>query len=263
MPERPHLHHWFRLGYVARGLVFMGLGAMAWSTGRGQSNGDVIARFRQLPLGQLLIVALILALTGLGLFRLAEAWLDLDRRGSGRSALLQRVGRGFGALGYLGVAAAAAVLLCSGPGPAAQVTDVARTARDVRDLPGGGLILIVAGFVAIGAAFGQLAMAWHCRFMQTLSPAAPPAMRWLGRFGYAARGVVFFLIGWQLVRAGLAGHRIRDVAAVLDAIREHAFLFHLITGGLFLFGTYSLVEARYRRMPDDDELENRARAKLA
>ena len=74
---------------------------------------------------------------------------------------------------------------------------------------------------------------------------------------------MFFLIGWPLVRAGLAGHRIRDVAAVLDAIRDHAFMFRLISGGLFLFGAYSLVEARYRRMPDDDELKARAEAKLA
>ena len=70
---------------------------------------------------------------------------------------------------------------------------------------------------------------------------------------------MFFLIGWPLVRAGLAGHRIRDVAAVLDAIREHALVFYLISGGLCLFGAYSLVEARYRRMPDDDELKARRR----
>ena len=74
---------------------------------------------------------------------------------------------------------------------------------------------------------------------------------------------MFFLIGWQLVRAGLAGHRIRDVAAVLNAIREHNFIFRLISGGLFLFGAYSMVEAWYRRMPDDEELKARAEAKFA
>lgn len=173
----------------------------------------MLERIRALRLGWSLLGVMVVALVGLGLFRLAEAWLDLDRRGSEPWGVAQRLGRGFGALGYVAVAAAA--------------------------------------------------LAWHCRFMETMHDDAPRALRWLGRIGYATRAIVFFLIGWQLVRAGLAGHRIRDVAAVLDAIREHQWIFRLVSGGLFLFGAYSLVEAWYRRMPAEDELKARARASLA
>ena len=260
MPSRPHFHHWFRLGHAARGLVYMGLGLLAWSSGRGAASGDVVEQIHALPLGWALLGAMVVALVGLGSFRLAEAWLDLDRRGSQLWGVAQRVGRGFGALGYFAVAAAALALLAVGNNSA--LVDPARAARYVQHWNGGGLLLFAAGLGTIGAAGGQAALAWHCRFMETMHNDAPAALRWLGRFGYAARAIVFFLVGWQLVGAGLAGHRIRDVAAVLDAIREHALVFYLISGGLFLFGVYSLVEAWYRRMPDDDELKARAEAKL-
>ena len=261
MPNRPHFHHWFRLGHAARGLVYMGLGLLAWSSGRGAASGDVVERIHAMPLGWALLGVMIVALVGLGFFRLAEAWLDLDRRGSKGWGLAQRVGRGFGAIGYFAVAAAALALLAGGH--KAALLDPARAAREMQHWHGGGLLLIAAGLGTIGAAGGQAALAWHCRFMRTMHSDAPAALRWLGRIGYAARAIVFFLIGWRLVRAGLAGHRIRDVAAVLDAIRAHVLVFTLISGGLFLFGAYSLIEAWYRRMPDDDELKARAEAKLA
>lgn len=261
MPSRPHFHHWFRLGHAARGLVYMGLGLLAWTSGRGAGNGDVVAKIHALPLGWAWLGVMMVALVGLGLFRLAEAWLDLDRRGSEAWGVAQRVGRGLGAIGYFAVSAAALALLAGAHNSA--LVDPARAARGVQHWDGGGLLLIAAGLGTVGAAGGQAALAWHCRFMETMHKDAPAALRWLGRIGYAARAVVFFLIGWQLVRAGLAGHRIRDVAAVLNAIREHPLIFHLISGGLFLFGAYSLVEAWYRRMPDDDELRARAEAKLA
>ena len=261
MPNRPHFDHWFRLGYAARGLVFMGLGLLAWTSGRGAASGDVLERIRALPLGSALLGVMVVALVGLGLFRLAEAWLDLDRRGSEPWGVAQRLGRGFGAFGYVAVAAAALALLADTHHPV--MVDPASAARDVRQWSGGGLLLIAAGLGTIGAAGGQAALAWHCRFMETMHDDAPRALRWLGRIGYATRAIVFFLIGWQLVRAGLAGHRIRDVAAVLDAIREHLWIFRLVSGGLFLFGVSSLVEAWYRRMPAEDELKARARASLA
>ena len=106
MPGRPHFHHWFRLGHAARGLVFMGLGMLAWTSGRGAASGDVVAKIHALPLEWVSLGVMVVALVGLELFRLAEAWLDLDRRGSHLWGLLQRIGRGFGALGYFAVAAA-------------------------------------------------------------------------------------------------------------------------------------------------------------
>lgn len=261
MPARPQLHHWFRLGHAARGVVYMGLGALAWSSKRGAAGGDVVAELHHLPLGAVLLTALMVALVGLGLFRVTEAWLDLDRRGSSGWSRMQRIGRGLGALGYFALAAAAFALLTDSHG--SPPIDPARAASEVRQWSGGGLLLIAAGLGTIAAAGGQAALAWHCRFMETMHDNAPTALRWLGRIGYAARAVVFLLIGWRLVRAGLVGHRIRDLAAVLDAIRDHALVFHLISGGLFLFGVYSLVEAWYRRMPDNDELKACAEARIA
>ena len=66
MPNRPHFHHWFRLGYAARGLVFMGLGLLAWTSGRGAASGDVLERIRALRLGSALLGVMVVALRWLG-----------------------------------------------------------------------------------------------------------------------------------------------------------------------------------------------------
>ena len=63
---------------------------------------------------------------------------------------------------------------------------------------------------------------------------------------YAARGVVFFTVGWLLARAAL-DHRATEAGGLeqaLDALRGP--LQFPVAAGLALFGVYSLIEARYR-----------------
>jgi hypothetical protein len=73
---------------------------------------------------------------------------------------------------------------------------------------------------------------------------------WLGRAGYAARGVVFVIIGWSLLQAGLS-----DSAAAAGGMEQalaslSGTLLTVVALGLLLFGLFSFIEARYRRIND-------------
>ena len=74
-----------------------------------------------------------------------------------------------------------------------------------------------------------------------------------GRAGYAARGIVFVVIGWFFVRAGL--HANANEAGGLDrALSTLAhqpyglWLLGVVATGLVAYGLYSCCEAYYRRI---------------
>jgi hypothetical protein len=67
-----------------------------------------------------------------------------------------------------------------------------------------------------------------------------------GRFGYAARGIIFVISGWFLLKAGLA-EQASQSGGMEEALRWLSPTTSLLVAiGLGFFGLFSLVEARYR-----------------
>ena len=80
------------------------------------------------------------------------------------------------------------------------------------------------------------------------------AARWavrFGRFGIAARGLVFSVIGFFLIQAALR-YDARQAKGIAEALRTMAsrssppWLLGAVAVGLVSYGLYELVEARYR-----------------
>ena len=127
----------------------------------------------------------------------------------------------------------------------------------ILDLPAGQLLL---GAIAIGLAVAgvfQLVKSIKCTFLADLDLRAQDEwVKWVGRAGYGARGVVFLLAAWFLIDAALSGQS-EDAAGIEQILAWLKSPMNLaVAAGLFLFGVYSLVEARYRRIhvPNVDRL---------
>jgi hypothetical protein len=79
---------------------------------------------------------------------------------------------------------------------------------------------------------------------------------WLGRAGYSARGIVLVIVGWSLLQAGLSDSAARAGSmeqALLSLSLSLSLSGSLLAGvalGLLLFGLFSFVEARHRRIND-------------
>jgi hypothetical protein len=93
--------------------------------------------------------------------------------------------------------------------------------------------------------------------------ASPHTMKWISsisRFGLSARGVVFLISGVFFVIAAVQfdPDEARGLAEALRSLRERPFgrvLFTIVALGLFAFGLYSMLEARFRRIEPPEFLK--------
>ncbi|MBW3617283.1 MAG: DUF1206 domain-containing protein [Proteobacteria bacterium] len=253
-----------RVGYGARGVVYILLGAftaMAALELRSRTVGaeGALRAFVEWPLGTLWLGALAAGLAGFVVWRLLQAVLDADRRGSKPKDLLFRTGQGFSALLYAGLAWSA-VQAIDGVGDLREGGGQAPAAA-LLELPLGETLLLVAAAVTAGAAAGNLFKAASRRFGHEL--ACTQAVRtWavpVGRAGYAARGLVFGGLALILAEIGLdlVSAQEGTVARTLQEVERLPFgsALLLATGvALAAFGLFGLVEARFRRIEAPEEV---------
>ena len=119
-----------------------------------------------------------------------------------------------------------------------------------------------------GTGLGFLLKAWRGDVTRQLACNAQTA-RWAvpaGRLGYAARGVVFLIIGGFLGLATLHSSSSEAIglggALQTVAAQPHGWvLLALMAVGLFAFGVFGIVQAFYRRIdaPDLDDAKAAAR----
>lgn len=238
-----------RLGFAARGLMYGAIGWLALRSGRTEDAGGVLV-YLATGAGAALVAVMAAGFFSYAAWRLLEAWLDTEGRGSDAKAIgvrLAGAGSGFIHLGF-GAAAILAVLhVRRGGGGDAPETGTAMALS----LPGGDLLVYLGAAVLAAVGIHQFRKAWNLKFMRhlTASGAAHRWICWLGRAGYAARGAVFLTMAWLLVRAARA-HSPAAAGGIDDALGALPRAAQLaIAAGVLLFGLFSLTEARYRRMP--------------
>ena len=250
-----------RLGFAARGLVYLLVGWFALDAARQGSapkdNQQAMGSLADQPLGHALLGVIAVGLAGYALWRLSEAVLDPDRRGTDPKALVERTGFGWSALVHFGLAFYAARLALDRAGAGNSNSDASARSWSgwLLDQPAGQWLLGAVGLLLIAGAGAQAWKAWQNRFAEDLSGDVPlPRYACMaGQIGYAARALVFLIIGWFLLaaawhaRAAEAG----GTGQALRTLREQPYgpwLLSLVAAGLILFGIFSFVEARFRRI---------------
>lgn len=253
-----------RLGFGARGLIYLVIAYLILSTGRAEDPQGALAYLHQGG-GRVLLILMTLGLLAYGIWRLSDAALDIERHGSDKSGVRERLGAGASGIVHLLLAWQAIKLI---QGTASASGDKAQDgAQSVLQLPGGGTMLIVAGSVLLGVALYQLVKAAKASYLKHLEPRIAQQLwvKWSGRIGYAARGVVFLITGFFLASAGL--NEQASEAGGMDAAL--AWLKNpwdmIVAIGLFGFGIFSLIEARYRILHDVpvQGIGQRVKAKLS
>jgi Domain of Unknown Function (DUF1206) len=250
-----------RAGYAAKGVVFVVIGALAAGVAAGTGGRTTDSRgalnvIGDGPMGTIALVAIGVGLLGYMAWRLIAAATDAEGKGDEPTSLAVRAaqaGRGL-AYGVLGIQA-----LRQLGGESGSQDSAARhwTAR-LLGMPFGPTLVVGAGIGVLAYAAYQLYRAFSDKAKKhlDLAQAGPTAAKWivrLGRFGIAARAVVFAMIGVFLIRAGMqedsgeAGG-IAQSLRVLGSTEHGRIVLSLVAFGLIAYGIYQLATARYRHM---------------
>jgi hypothetical protein len=258
-PAAPWIERLARVGYAAKALLYTVVGFLALQSAFGSggettgSRGALATLVRQ-EYGALILVVIAVGLFGYAAWRIIEAILDPERRGANAKGRALRAS--FAARGIVHAALGVqAVRLATGTGVSRGQAVEDWTGR-LLDAPLGRWLVVGAGVAVAGYGIYQLYRAWAAKLSRQLDFAAlsREAGSWLMRvcrFGIAARGVVFGVCGWYLVRAGIAHNATAaaDTGEALGAIERQPFgewALAIVAVGLIAYGAYDIVQARYR-----------------
>jgi Domain of Unknown Function (DUF1206) len=258
----PALEFLERVGYAARGALYgvMGLLALriALSLGGGQAtdlSGSLVFLITN-PFGKVVLVAMIIGLAAYSVWGFVRAILDPLHRGHDAPGVMARAGFLSSALSYAAISLFALQILV---GAAAAAPDSTQTnVTSLLSHPFGGWLTMAIGILAIGVGIGQFVAAYQAPFARDLKSAEMTdkersAVVGLGRFGMAARGVTFLVIGWFLIQAGVQ----RDPGQAQGFGGAFLFLLkqpygHILVGvvaaGYVALGLHSLGCARWMRL---------------
>jgi hypothetical protein len=253
-----------RLGYAIKGVVYLIIGWLAAQLAVGQGGAATDQRgalhtIYGAPLGQFLLIVVAIGLVGFALWCFIQAIFDTEGKGRDAKGIIGRIGYAMTGVAYA-LLAYGAYQLVAGTGSGGKSSTA--TAQDWTGLllkqPPGVALVILVGLVIIGVAFYLFSKAYTARFRQRLNLATASAnvrklAVFLGRFGYAALGVVFSIIGVFMIVAAIQHdpHQAKGLDSALQTLLHQPLgpvLLGIVALGLIAYGVYSFVEARYRRV---------------
>lgn len=242
-----------RLGFAARGLLYIVIAFLVIRAGRTEDPSGALTYLGQ-GAGKWLLILMAIGFIAYGVWRLCDAAFNIEHHEDGKKGLAQRLGAGASGIVHLFLAWQAIRLVrgtaeASGGGGGGQTQESAQTALG---LPGGELMLVLAGLILLAVGAFQFVKAAKASFCDKLEPsiAQQEWVKWTGRLGYAARGLVFVITGYFLLNAGLS-EQASEAGGMEQALTWLSSPWDVIVAiGLLMFGLFSLVEARFRIIHD-------------
>jgi Domain of Unknown Function (DUF1206) len=249
-----------RWGLVSKGSLYLLVGVIAADVAIGggerlRDRGGALTTLSDEWYGRTLIFLLAVGLAGYAAWRFAEGVLGRPLEGGKKEGWLKRIGYFVRAAWYLALFAIAVGALAGADESGSEEDRV--TAR-VLEWPLGRWIVIAVGLAILGAGAFNLWRGVTRRFrkklkLRKMSDLEDKAFSAIGTVGHLARGVVFSLIGFFLVRAAWTYDPEEAVGldgALAQILRQDYgdTLLGIVSAGLIAYGLYCYVEARYREV---------------
>jgi hypothetical protein len=273
--EHPGIVSLARLGWVAKGAVYILLGVLAIPIAReshGQDDGGTgdtqasqtgaVARIADSMFGELALWAVAIGLMLYVIWRLVSIVLPADNTAK---AWITRVGYVVSAIVYTGVAWTAVSYARAGASSAEGGQEDSRierlTAEWLQKTAGQWLIGIV-GAIVIGIGLAFIYRGISAEFRKELEPGgvgpiSHESIVTLGRVGWIGRGVMMGIVGWFLVRAAI-DYRPDEAHGIDGALREATStgwgrgLVWVVAVGLAVYGIYCVISAPRERLRGSD-----------
>jgi len=246
-----------RLGFLARGIVYIVVGFIGVMMAAGVARHEpdtagALAAIASKPLGYLLLWVLVIGFAGLAAWRLVQAATARVHSSDGHRLYALGVGIAYAILFF-------STLMFVLHGRTPTGSDAASRDLTARMLSwsGGSAIVSLIGLVIVATGIALLLQGLRTRFIDDLrmgwmKGSTQDLVVWLGRIGYAARGLIVIGIGIAALTAANTDDpaRAKGVDGVLREFAQTTFgpwLLILVSLGLIAFGLLSFLEAKWRR----------------
>ena len=254
---------WFiRWGFAAKGIVYFVIGLLAAQAAFDVKSDtadteEALIEIIIQPFGRILLAILAAGLCFYAMWRFIQAILDPEHSGPFTPMrLLQRLGYAMSGLSYAGVAYTAIQLL-TGISHASNEDSTEIWTERIIVKPYGEWLVGIGGVMVMGVGLAYMYGGYSRRYLSDLQSEELDSVfeHWavqFGRFGYAARGFVFVLIGFFLVKAALLSDSkqadgLGGVLSRLAGTELGTAVLAVTAFGLIAYSGYMLVAARYRR----------------
>jgi hypothetical protein len=250
-----------RAGLVAKGLSYMLVVVLALLVAFGEENGKATDRHGALqtigehPLGKAVLILLAVGFAGYAIWRFADALFDRGASGDDASGLAKRAGEFARGLLYAGLCALTVSIILGASGESGNEK---KEAARVMDYWGGRWLVAAVGAAVLAAGLYNGWRAASCGFMDDLktrqmNDGEHRLYRAVGVVGHVARGIVFCLVGWFLLKTAWqfdAKEAVGIDGALCKVARSDNGRLWLgaVAAGLGAYGLFCLVQARYRRV---------------
>jgi hypothetical protein len=251
-----------RWGLVSRGAMYALVGLLAIKVallghGHTPDRSSALKAVADQQFGRTLLSAIAVGLAGYALWQLARALLGGNLERDEDENIFKRMsyaGRGV----FYGALFVSTLLIVFGADEGGDRNKEDKATAYVLDLPAGPYVVAGVGLAFVGAGLFNFYRGITRTFrkklkLRKMADAEDKAYTAIGVAGFVARGIVFSLIGAFLLRAAYQ-YDPKEAVGIDGALGELAqasygpLLLGVTAAGLFAFGLYSFVEARYREV---------------
>jgi hypothetical protein len=248
------LQRFARFGFASIGIVYclMGILTVLAALGLSTKKGDKSEAFKVVydqPFGKFLLITIAVGMAGYVTLRLLQAFFDTENKGSNAKGIATRLNYASSAIVYMSLILYAIKLANGNPGTGDKRQFFV---SKIMTYPMGEWIVGITGLVIIGVGVYQIYLGLSKRFMKLVKLYRAnfhDGFEKAGMIGYAARGLVFSIVGYFLVRAAINSN-----PSEADGTREafdflqHNFgnlLMGIVALGLIAYGIFMFVRARH------------------
>ena len=258
---KPWIRGLARMGYVAKGVVYLIIGILAVQAafGPGGKTTDSKGAFVTIagkPFGEALLWLLAVGLVGYAAWKIIQAFKDPDNKGTGKKAMASRIGYAGSGIVHIFLAYNAVSIIMRAGGSSSSSKQ--SWSAKLLGQPFGQWVLGFVGLCFIAFGIYQAVRAYKKSFMKQLKQYEMHNQEeWWGKkagqFGFAARGIVFGLMGVFLIQTAITADpdKTRGIDGALSELSQQpygAFLLAIVAIGLIAYGIFMFVIAKNRRM---------------
>lgn len=251
-----------RIGYGARGLIYITMGLLAVQVALGKGGAlaspqGAIAAIGKQPAGLILLWVILVGIISYSAWGLVRALLDPLHKGHDLKGLLVRFGFLVSAFSYA-ILALPTYGYITGASHPTNGSQTQKLLTSIMKMPWGRWGIGILGLVVLVGGLYQIYLGFKAGFdrqfqIYALSPKELKLATDVGRFGTAARGLVFAVVGGLITLGAYRANPSQPVGidTALATLLHQSYgvwLLGVVALGLIAFGFYSMLSALWFRL---------------